>query len=51
MAKTKKKKVIPTEEQLQKREKAKFKRRIKSVFSNALLILPLVFFQYCSFKL
>ena len=35
MAKTKKKKAVPTEEQLQKREKAKFKRRIKSVFSGA----------------
>ncbi|MBE6947943.1 MAG: DGQHR domain-containing protein [Ruminococcaceae bacterium] len=36
MAKTKKKKkIVPTEEQLQKREKAKFKRRIRGVFSGA----------------
>ena len=36
MAKTKKKKkIVPTEEQLQKREKAKFKRKIRGVFSGA----------------
>lgn len=34
MAKAKKK-IVPTEEQLQKREKAKFKRKIRGVFSGA----------------